>query len=129
MTAEIAILNKTAVALAADSAVTISAGSNQQKIFDSADKLFELSVDQPIGVMINNDMNFMEAPLPVLIKDYRSRRCSFRRVEEAGLDFLKFLHEFGLEAPEQIKLENLRRAITPILQTVPRRSISTKNSR
>ena len=42
MTAEVAILNKSAVALAADSAVTISAGTKQEKIFDTADKLFEL---------------------------------------------------------------------------------------
>jgi len=43
VTAEIAILNKSAIALAADSAVTISVGPNQQKIYDTADKLFELS--------------------------------------------------------------------------------------
>jgi len=47
MTAEIAILNKSAVALAADSAVTIAVGSKEEKIFDTADKLFELSDRDP----------------------------------------------------------------------------------
>ena len=36
-------MNKLAVALATDSAVTLSDGASQEKIFDSADKLFELS--------------------------------------------------------------------------------------
>lgn len=54
MTAEIAILNKDAIALAADSAVTISAGDKEEKTYDSADKLFELCRHNPIGVMIYN---------------------------------------------------------------------------
>lgn len=40
MTAEIAILNKQGIALAADSAVTIG---NAEKIFVSANKIFTLS--------------------------------------------------------------------------------------
>ena len=69
MTAEIAILNKMAVALATDSAVTISAGSQEQKIYDSADKLFDLCGPTPIGLMIYHGMQFMQAPLPMLNAD------------------------------------------------------------
>jgi hypothetical protein len=122
LTAEIAILNKSAVALAADSAVTISAGSSQEKIYDTADKLFELSDHQPIGVMINNDMNFMEVPLPVLIKEYRRARHRFRRVEDAAADFLTYLHQCGRGAPQQIKLQHLRRTITPLVSRIHERS-------
>jgi hypothetical protein len=66
MTAEIAILNKSAVALAADSAVTISAGDKDEKIYDSADKLFELSNHDAIGIMIYNDMGFCGDPAPIV---------------------------------------------------------------
>ena len=52
MTAEIAILNREAVALAADSAVTIGFGA---KIYNSANKLFCLSYLHPIGVMISGN--------------------------------------------------------------------------
>jgi hypothetical protein len=124
MTAEIAILNKTAVALAADSAVTISAGSNQEKIFDSADKLFELSDCDPIGVMINNDMNFMEAPLPVLIKRYRLSAPKFSKVEHAAMDFLSYLHRFGRDSPEPVKLRHLVRHVTPLVNLIQERSQS-----
>jgi hypothetical protein len=122
VTAEIAILNKTAVALAADSAVTISAGSSQEKIYDTADKLFELSDEIPIGVMINSDMNFMETPIPVLIKDYRGLRRCFNRVEEAATDFLTYLHQFGRSSPETIKAEHFRRTVTPIVERVQQRA-------
>lgn len=122
MTAEIAILNKSAVALAADSAVTISAGSSQEKIYDTADKLFELSDHQPIGVMINNDMNFMEVPLPVLIKEYRRGGHRFRRVQDAAADFLKYLLKCGRSAPTSVKLEHLRRTVRPIVSRVQERT-------
>lgn len=121
MTAEIAILNKTAIALAADSAVTISAGSSQKKTYDSADKLFELSDRDPIGVMINNDMNFMQAPLPVLIKRYRTKCPNFTHVEHAARHFLEYLHEFGCVAPESAKLQHLRTQIFPLIQLIQNR--------
>lgn len=129
MTAEVAILNKTAVALAADSAVTISAGSSQEEIYDTADKLFELSCADPIAIMINSDMNFMETPLPVLIKDYRQSCPNFIRVEDAAADFLRYLHRFGCEAPERVKLQRLRLAVIPIIELIQRRTSEALLSR
>jgi hypothetical protein len=53
VTAEIAILNAEAVALAADSAVTLSSRSRRApKIYNTANKLFTLSKHHPVGVMI-----------------------------------------------------------------------------
>ena len=62
--AEIALLNKTAVALAADSAMT-DLGTG--KIYP-ANKLFALTKWHPIGVMISN---FMGVPWETIIKMYR----------------------------------------------------------
>jgi hypothetical protein len=115
MTAEIAILNKSAVVLAADSAVTISAGSNQEKIFDSADKLFELSSSDPIAIMVNNNMHFMEVPLQVIIKDYRSKCRQFEKVEDAALDFLKHLEAFGNESPDEVKRRSIVNQLSPMV--------------
>ena len=122
MTAEVAILNKTAVALAADSAVTISAGSDQQKIYDSADKLFELSCDDPLAVMVNGDMNFMQAPLAVLVKMYRETAPQFRHVEEAASSFLEYLAVFGAAAPSSIKNDYVRMAVRPPLEKIKERT-------
>jgi hypothetical protein len=72
MTAEIAILNRRAIAFAADSAVTISDGSNHPKIYNTAEKLFELSRETPIGLLLYNGMELVGVPLDVLIRRFRS---------------------------------------------------------
>lgn len=71
MTAEIAILNKSAVALAADSAVTIGRGSSA-KIYNSVNKIFELHQSAPVGVMVYGSLIFMGLPIETLIKKYRA---------------------------------------------------------
>ena len=70
MTAVVGILNKQAVAIAADSAVTIS-GSNGRKIFNQANKVFTLSKFHPVGIMIYNSASFMGTPWETIIKIYR----------------------------------------------------------
>lgn len=69
MTAEICILNRIGVALAADSAVTI--GPEAHKIWTSADKLFHLSHSAPIGLMVYNNANFLGVPWETIVKEYR----------------------------------------------------------
>ncbi|ARN81314.1 hypothetical protein [Methylocystis bryophila] len=121
MTAEIAILNKTAVALAADSAVTISAGSREEKIFDSADKLFELSNHNPIGVMLYNGMSFMQIPLPELVRAFREKCCAVNKIEEVGELFLEYLSNIGKEAPRNIQMNHLSYLIRPVIVGVVNR--------
>jgi hypothetical protein len=69
MTAEIAVLNRVGVALAADSAVTI--GPSGDKIWTSADKLFQLSEVDPIGIMVYGSADFVGIPWETIIKTYR----------------------------------------------------------
>jgi hypothetical protein len=69
MTAEIAILNSSGIALAADSAVTIGS----QKVYNSANKLFTLSKYHPVGVMIYDSADLMDIPWEIIIKEYRSK--------------------------------------------------------
>lgn len=70
MTAEIGILNKNGVVLAADSAVTLSNGINS-KVFNSARKLFTLSSVHSVGIMIYGDASFMGVPWDVIISEYK----------------------------------------------------------
>jgi hypothetical protein len=121
MTAEIAILNKMAVALAADSAVTISTGSEQEKIFDSADKLFELSDCNPIGIMLYNGMSFMEIPLPSLIRQFRNKCCEVSKVEDVAKLFLEYLNENGEAAPMTVKNAHVIALIRPIIAGIMKR--------
>lgn len=92
MTAEIGILNKTAVALAADSAVTIQQQKGQ-KIYNSANKLFTLSKYQPVGIMLYGDASFMAVPWETIIKEYRKLlgRKELPTIRDYTNDFISFL--------------------------------------
>ncbi len=82
MTAQIILMNKEGIALASDSAVTVQRGTGQ-KIFESANKLFNLSKYPPVGIMVAGNSNFMGYPWETIVKSYR------RRLEERKLDTLK----------------------------------------
>ena len=92
MTAVIGILNKSGVALAADSAVTIN-GGNGRKIYNNAYKIFTLSKYHPVGVMLYNSATFMSIPWEILIKEYRKSigTKSFNTLKEYQDDFIGFL--------------------------------------
>lgn len=97
MTAEIAVMNKQAIALAADSAVT-----QGQKIFPSANKIFMLSKYHPVGVMIYDNAEFMGIPWETIIKIYRSKlgRTEFNTLKEYASDFIDFLRNENQLFPE-----------------------------
>jgi hypothetical protein len=70
MTAEVAVMNKSAIALAADSKVTIS-GVGSSKTYDTVSKVFTLSKVHPVGIMIFGNAEFMSYPWETIIKVYR----------------------------------------------------------
>lgn len=92
MTAVVGILNKHAVAIAADSAVTIG-GNGGRKIFNKANKVFTLSKQHPVGIMIYNSASFMTTPWETIIKVYRKQlgSNSFPTLKEYEQDFISFL--------------------------------------
>lgn len=70
MTSEILIMNKNAIMMAVDSAVTVE-GS---KTYNEVNKLFMLSNDPPIGIMIFGAADFESIPMETLIKEYRKKK-------------------------------------------------------
>lgn len=98
MTAEVAVLNSTGVALAADSAVTIG----NEKIYNSALKLFALSKTEPVGIMIYGNAALMEVPWETIIKIFRTElgTRTYASLEEYSEQFFVFLssrHDFFTE--------------------------------
>ncbi len=89
MTAEIVIMNKMGVAMAADSAVTIAG----KKVYNSANKLFMLSKYHPVGIMVYGNAEFMGFPWEVLIKLYREElgKTEFDTVSSYAEHFFDFL--------------------------------------
>ena len=91
MTAEIGILNKQGVVLAADSAVTIGGG----KVYNSASKLFTLSANHSIGFMVYGDAEFVGIPWEVLIKKFSLEvgNTPLDTIENYVSSFFSFLNE------------------------------------
>ena len=92
MTSEVVLMNRQAVAMAADSAVTIS-GDRYLKTYQSVDKLFPLVDGQPIAVMIYNNAEIMSTPWETVISLYReqARGRPLETVSAYAEDFMEFL--------------------------------------
>ena len=104
MTAEIAILNKTAVALAADSAVTIQTPGGH-KIYNTVNKLFTLSKYRPVGVMVYGNSEFMGIPWESIIKEHRRELGdrSHGTLREYVDGFISWLHQAKLLFPRSLQ--------------------------
>lgn len=88
MTAELVIMNKEAIAIAADSASTIGS-----KIY-TTNKVFMLSKFCPIGIMIFGNAEVMGVPWELIIKlfrDYIVTDQPYERLEDYAHTFIDFL--------------------------------------
>lgn len=128
MTAIVGILNKQAIAVAADSAVTIGRG---QKIYNTANKVFTLSKRHPVGIAIYSNATFNDCvPWETVIKMYRDYLGDTHKssVKEYAEDFFKFLNDFkNKHLPQQEVNKALCRDVLSFWQTVIVASVSGFN--
>lgn len=92
MTAIVGVLNKHAVAIAADSAVTLGGG---KKVMNVANKLFALSKHHPVAISIYGNAEFIGTPWETIIKEYRKKLGdkSFPHLKGYVDNFIKFLKD------------------------------------
>lgn len=105
MTAEIALLNPQAIALAADSAVTIRSESHL-KVRPTANKIFSLSKYEPVAVMVYDQAELAGIPWETLVKEFRShlRRRTFPDVSDYATEFFSFISNSGI-IPDALQTE------------------------
>lgn len=124
MTAEVAILNRSAVALAADSAATVESLFRNRlttKVFNTANKLFTLSKFAPVGVMFYNTMTLGGVPLETIIKQYRRdlRTRKFDTLEQYCDHFFEYLTDnnrlFSIDDQKEVALILMLREFTRII--------------
>ncbi len=91
MTAQVAVMNTLGIALATDSAVSV--GFSARKIYTSSDKLFRLSKNAPVAIMINGNADFLGVPWEAVIKIYKNNldQKTFGRLSEYADDFFDFI--------------------------------------
>lgn len=92
MSAGICILNRNAIAMAADSAVTVG---DHVAIHNSANKLFSLSKVAPVGMIIYANADLMNVPIEIIVKEYKKQNGlrTFDHLYEYVDDFLVFLED------------------------------------
>jgi len=132
MTTEIAVLNRLGIALAADSAVTIS-GAGTTKVFDSADKLFELSPIHPVALMLNGNMDCFGVPWELLIKDFRETQGSGnnRPIKRWADDFIAYVEsrtDVGNDHAFNYIRQVAENEIERIKNEVPAKLLSVRNA-
>lgn len=103
MTAEIAILNRYAVALAADSMAT---ARGIDKAYSTSRKIFALETDPPVAVMVYGSNSLGPFPWDTIVQQYNAKRSGkkFATVQEYAADFVRHL-------------DTMAQAISPNAQT------------
>ncbi len=106
MTCEIAIMNRHAIALAADSATTVTQwveGRPQPHYFKGANKIFQLSNHHPVGMMIYDTATLQEVPWELLVKDFRKSLGdkSFNELEGYATELFNFVCSHGRLFPAE----------------------------
>lgn len=130
MTSEVALMNRMAVALAADSATTVSYvdsedGQRKRRYFKGANKIFNLSNSKPVGLMINGSASLQRMPWEVIVKQYRESRGakSFDRITDYSNDFFIFLKSkqvFPSEYQEKRLIDGISTVAGTIVQSILR---------
>ena len=90
MSAGICIMNRNAIALAADSAVTVG---DHAAIHNSANKLFSLSRIAPVGVIVYANASLMTVPIEIIVKQYKKQIGDkvFPKLKDYVDDFVRYL--------------------------------------
>ncbi len=111
MTAEVAVMNRSAVALAADSAMTVTVGEAKKTY--PTNKLFALTKHRPVGFMVYNNADFMDIPWETIVKMYRQEIGSSGKatVKEYAEDFLGYVGNTAICSAEQRQRNILRIAV------------------
>lgn len=95
MTSEVALMNRMAVALAADSAAIVTyweRGERKQRYFKGANKIFNLCSNHPVGLMTYGTGALQRMPWEVIVKAYRESRAG--KPQDALADYPKDLFKF-----------------------------------
>ena len=98
MTSEICVANRRAIVLAADSAATVSQwhdGSMKERYYKGANKIFQFSESEPVGVMIYDTATLHAVPWETIIKDCRRQmgRAVYRTLDEYAAHLFGFIEK------------------------------------
>ncbi len=133
MTAEVAVLNKYGIALAADTLITVTGKSwdeSDQEIREHVAnsthgrKLYKLSNEHTVAAMTNGTRELLGVPWALIIGRYRQNlgNKSFKTIREYATDFIQFVSQSALLFPAERQMaffnEATKTAFARIVLTV-----------
>lgn len=122
MTAEVAILNRKAVVMAADSAITVPSNS---AIYYTGSKIFTLSLSPPIAIMVYGYASFGSIPWESVVNEYRrtSHISSSRTVQDHAASFIEYLSSIAGDVSTEWQQQFIRNAAQREIHQVSVRAI------
>ncbi len=103
MTCQVIVMNRNAVAMASDSALTIR-GLDVGKIYYSTSKIYSISKNPPVGLMTHGGAIFMGIPWDTIVHEFVCSLGDAQRsnLQDYVLDFVKFIQsDSRLSSPQQ----------------------------
>jgi hypothetical protein len=117
-------MNKSAVAMATDSAVTVSSERQGFKTFDKANKLFELIKGRPVGFMVYATADLNGLPWETIVKSFRNknRGLIMPRLENYVNAFREYILQnealIDPDGEEHLVFENAYSALMPVFRHI-----------
>ena len=129
MTSEVVLMNNKAVAVAADSVVTVAVDGVPRKTFTGVQKLFEISKGRPVAMMIYANAEIMGLPWKTVINSYiaQAKNPKFGSVKEYADDFFKYLDKNTKLFPEKLQREQYELMLKSMIYTIEARAQQIKS--
>lgn len=110
MTSEVVLMNRLAVALAADSATTVTywnKGTAESRFFKGANKIFNLLPGHPVGLMTYATANLQGVPWEVVVKAFRKSKVAKpqKKLEAYASALFQFVEKDKNLFPEKYQVE------------------------
>lgn len=120
MTSEVCLMNRLTVVLAADSATTVSYwrdGKRETRYLKGANKVFQLSETQPVGLMIYSAADLLDVSWEVLIKDFRNKLGNAEFADLAGYAsaFFDYINNCADFLPAARRIENFLSVVDGVI--------------
>jgi hypothetical protein len=110
VTSEVVLMNRLAVALAADSATTFTywnKGTSESRFFKGANKIFNLLPGHPVGLMTYANANLQGVPWEVVVKAFRKSKLAKqqKKLEAYANALFQFVEKDKNLFPEKYQVE------------------------
>ncbi len=128
MTSEVVLMNNKAVAVAADSIVTVAVDGVPRKTYTGVNKLFEISKGQPVAMMIYSNAEIMGLPWKTVINAYKQKagKRVFKSVQDYANDFFSYLDNNTKLFSEKLQREQYVMMLKSLISTIEQRASSLK---